>query len=129
MFKRMRYQQGSLRLVERKNGQRVWEFRWWQTQVNGSRKRPKIVIGSLKEYPDESSAQKAADALTINEQIPRQQLKQLCIATLVEHYREHELPDIFYQTPVTGAEPEERARPATRFRNRHKAFGNLLSRQ
>lgn len=97
MFKRTRYQQGSLRLVERKNGQKVWEFRWWQTRVDGSKERPKIVIGSLEEYPNESSAQRAVDALriTINEQTPRQQLKQISIATLVEHYREHELPDIF----------------------------------
>ena len=109
MFKRTRYQQGSLRLVERKNGQKVWEFRWWQTRIDGSKNRPKIVIGSLEEYPNESSAQRAVDALriTINEQTPRQQLKQISIATLVEHYREHELPDIFYKTPPTDDEPEE----------------------
>ncbi|MGB9120678.1 MAG: hypothetical protein WCE73_08670 [Candidatus Angelobacter sp.] len=46
--------------------------------------------------------------ITINEQTPRQQLKQISIATLVEHYREHELPDIFYKTPPTDDEPEER---------------------
>jgi integrase len=109
MFKRTRYQQGSLHLVERKNGQKVWEFRWWQTRIDGSKKRPKIIIGSLEEYPNESSAQMAVDALriTINEQTPRQQLKQISIATLVEHYREHELPDIFYKTPPTDDEPEE----------------------
>lgn len=109
MFKRTRYQQGSLRLVERKNGQKVWEFRWWQTRIDGSKNRPKIVIGSLEEYPNESSAQRAVDALriTINEQTPRQQLKQISIATLVDHYREHELPDIFYKTPPTDDEPEE----------------------
>jgi len=45
--------------------------------------------------------------ITINEQTPRQQLKQISIATLVEHYREHELPDIFYKTPPTDDEPEE----------------------
>ncbi|MFL6389160.1 MAG: tyrosine-type recombinase/integrase [Terriglobales bacterium] len=88
---------------------KVWEFRWWQTRIDGSKKRPKIIIGSLEEYPNESSAQIAVDALriTINEQTPRQQLKQISIATLVEHYREHELPDIFYKTPPTDDEPEE----------------------
>jgi hypothetical protein len=67
------------------------------------------VIGSLEEYPNESSAQRAVDALriTINEQTPRQQLKQISMATLIEHYRQQELPDIFYKTPVTDGEPEE----------------------
>jgi integrase len=99
MSKRMRYQQGSLRLVERKNGQKLWEFRWWQTRVDGRKKRPKIVIGTLEEYPNESAAQRAVDALqiTINDQTPRQQLKLISITTLVQHYREHELPDIFYK--------------------------------
>jgi len=51
----------------------------------------------LDEYPNESKAQAAADALrlTINEQTPRQQLKEITIATLVQHYREHEMPDVF----------------------------------
>ena len=45
----------------------------------------------------EYKAQAAADALrlTINEQTPRQQLKEITIATLVQHYREHEMPDVF----------------------------------
>jgi integrase len=51
----------------------------------------------LDEYPNESTAQAAADALrlTINEQTPRQQLKEITIATLVQHYGEHEMPDVF----------------------------------
>jgi hypothetical protein len=85
-------------------------FRCWQTRIDGSKTRPKIVIGSLEEYPNESPARIAVYALriTISEQTPRQQLKQISIATLVEHYREHELPDIFYKTPPTDDEPEER---------------------
>jgi integrase len=59
----------------------------------------------LDEYPNESRAQAAADALrlTINEQTPRQQLKEITIATLVQHYREHEMPDVFSKKrPVIG---------------------------
>jgi integrase len=101
--------QGDLRLVERANGQKVWEFRWWQTRIDGSKKRPKIVIGTLEEYPSEAAAQRAVDALriTINEQTPRQQLEQISVATLVGHYRQHELPDIFYKTPPQCEESEE----------------------
>ena len=109
MFKRTRYQHGSLGVVERKNGQKVWVFRWWQTRIDGSKKRPKIVVGSLKDYPTKSDAQRAVEALriTINEQTPRQQLREISVATLVQHYREHELPDIFDKTPPLREVPEE----------------------
>jgi hypothetical protein len=59
--------------------------------------------------PNKSDAQRAVEALrlTINEQTPRQQLRDISIGTLVEHYREHALPDIFYETPPRHEEPEE----------------------
>ena len=96
-MRRTRYQQGGLRLVERKGGTKVWEFRWYETQTDGSRKRPKVVIGTFEEYPTESFAQAALDALrlTINDKTPRQQLNEISLLTLVQHYREHEMPDIF----------------------------------
>lgn len=51
-----------------------------------------------------------------NEQTPRQQLQEISIETLVEHYRQHEMPDIFYkkkQLPDTVAEDENRKSYAT----------------
>jgi len=33
-MKRIRYQQGTLRLEERTNGSRVWEYRWYETQLS-----------------------------------------------------------------------------------------------
>jgi len=33
----------------------------------------------------------------LNEQTPRQQLKEISFATLVQHYSQHEMPDIFYK--------------------------------
>src|ERR1035441_7204805 len=32
-MKRIRFQQGTLRLEERANGNRVWEYRWYETQI------------------------------------------------------------------------------------------------
>ena len=97
MFGRTRYQEGSLTLEERKRGPAVWVYRWWQKDTAGKPVRRKVQLGNLEEYPNESRAQAAADALrlTINEKTPRQQLKEISIATLVQHYREHEMPDIF----------------------------------
>jgi integrase len=97
LFGRTRYQEGSLALEARKRGPAVWVYRWWEKDTEGKPVRRKAQLGNLEEYPNESRAQSAADALrlTINEKTPRQQLKEISIATLVQHYREHEMPDVF----------------------------------
>src|SRR6266852_7072347 len=68
LFRRTRYQEGSLRLEERKRGPAVWVYRWWEKNTEGKPVRRKAQIGSLEEYPNESRAQAAADSvrLTIN---------------------------------------------------------------
>ena len=75
-MKRMRYQQGTLLLEERKNGTRVWEYRWYETQIDGSRRRRSAMVGTVDEYPNESVAQKAVVAIrtNINSETPRGQL-------------------------------------------------------
>ena len=118
MFRRARHQQGSLQRVRRKSGETVWEFRWRETQIDGRRKYRKIVVGRVEEIKTESDAQSAVDALrlTINEQTPRQQLKEIRFGTLVQHYRQHEMPDVFYkksQVPEDVAEDESRKSYAT----------------
>jgi integrase len=97
LFGRTRYQHGSLRLEERKRGPAVWVYRWWERDIQGKPVRRKAQLGNLQEFPKESHAQAAADALrlTINDRTPRQQLKEITIATLVQHYREYEMPDVF----------------------------------
>jgi hypothetical protein len=72
----------------------------------------------VEDFKTESDAQKAVDALrlTINEQTPRQQLKEISFETLVQHYRQHEMPDIFYkksELPEKIAEDENRKSYAT----------------
>src|SRR5262249_60771489 len=72
-MRRTSYQQGSLKLAERKKG-KVWEFRWREVQMDGSIRRKNIVIGTLEEFPNESVAQGAVDTirLEINQQTPQQ---------------------------------------------------------
>ena len=99
MFRRVRHQKGSLQRVRRKSGQNVWIFRWYEIQSDGAKRYRKVVVGTVEEFKTESDAQKAVDALrlTINEQTPRQQLKEISFDTVVQHYRQHEMPDIFYK--------------------------------
>ena len=118
MFRRARHQKGSLQRVKRKSGQDVWIFRWYEIQPDGSKTYRKAVLGAVEEYKTETEAQTAADALrlTINEQTPRQQLRAITIDTLVQHYRQHEMPDIFYkgaQIPQEIAEDENRKTHST----------------
>jgi integrase len=109
-MRRTSYQKGSLKLADRKKG-KVWEFLWREVQLDGSIRRKHIVIGTQEEFPTESAAQTAVDAirLEINQQTPQQLIKKISFETLVNHYRQHELPDIFNKTkPTPDAADEDR---------------------
>ena len=109
-MRRTSYQKGSLRLADRKKG-KVWEFLWREVQLDGTIRRKHIVIGTQEDLPTESSAQAAVDAirLEINQQTPQRLIKSISFETLVNHYRQHELPDIFNKTkPGLDAADEDR---------------------
>lgn len=94
LFRRTTYQQGSLKLEERKRGPHVWVFRWWDTDANGTRVYRKQQVGDLSEYPNETAAKAAVDTLrlTINHQSQRNGVSQMTVQSLWEHYRREELP-------------------------------------
>jgi len=105
---RVRHQRGSLQREKRqKSGETVWVFRWYEVQLDGTRRYRKAVIGTVSEFKTEAEAQKAADSLRldVNEQTPRQKLQAISFETLVEHYRQHELPDVVHGTRPLGSEP------------------------
>ncbi len=106
MFQRTRYQQGTIARVKRKQGPDCWIFRWRETDINGSRVRRKAVLGTVKEYPTESSALKAAESLriTINGEQPQPSQQPVSVRALVDHFKKHEL------SLVQGAEDEEEGR-------------------
>src|ERR1700730_4560336 len=94
LFRRTRYQQGSLNLEERKKGPAVWVYRWWEKDVDGKSVRRKLQVGDAGKYPTESAAQAAADALrlTINNHSQRKARHRTTVNTLWEHYTSEELP-------------------------------------
>lgn len=94
MFKRARYQYGSLVLEERKRGPAVWVYRWWERDINGKPVRRKLQVGSVERYATESAAQGAADhlRLTINNPSSHIPLRRTTVAILWEHYCREELP-------------------------------------
>jgi hypothetical protein len=107
-MRRVRHQRGSLQREKRqKSGETVWVFRWYEVQLDGTKKYRKAVIGTVSEFKTEAEAQKVADSLRldVNEQTPRQKLHAISFETLVEHYRQHELPDVVHGTRPLGSEP------------------------
>lgn len=93
-MRRTRYQEGSLRLRERP-GQKTWEYRWYELQIDGSRRRRSVNLGTIQEYPTEAAALKAASALraNINIETPRAQIHAVSFETLIEHYRLKEMAE------------------------------------
>jgi len=94
LFKRTSYQQGSLKLEERKRGPSIWVFRWWDTGLNGKRVYRKQQVGDLSQYPNETAAKAASNALrlTINNQSQRNRVSQMTVEALWKHYSSEELP-------------------------------------
>jgi integrase len=110
-MRRASYQRGTLRTIRRKDGSTVWEYRWRETQIDGTRRRRATIVGTLEDYPNASLVQTAVDALrlTINQQTPQALVKNISVETLVNHYREHELPEIFSKKNP-GSPPGEEQR-------------------
>ena len=102
-MRRSRFQQGSLQLVERAGSRKAWEYRWYEVQPDGSRRRRNLVLGTLEQYPNETAAQRAVAALRadINAESPRMNLTPMSVQTLVEHYREKELGEDSGKTYAT----------------------------
>ena len=102
-MRRSRFQQGSLQLVERKGGRKAWEYRWYEVQPDGSRRRRNLVLGTLEQYPNETAAQKAVAVLRvdINAESPRMNLAPISIQMLIDHYREKELGEDSGKTYAT----------------------------
>ena len=79
--------------MERAGSRKAREYRWYEVQPDGSRRRRNLVLGTLEQYPNETAAQRAVAVLRadINAERPRMNLTPISVQTLVEHYREKEL--------------------------------------
>src|SRR6266852_1140556 len=104
MFRRTRYQQGSLQRIRRKRGPDCWVFRWYEPNGVGRRQYRKAVVGTVEQYPTKSSAQTAVSALrlTINQEAPRSRWQPILIQDLINHYKETEL-----RLDVSEGDPDE----------------------
>ena len=52
MFTRTRYQQGCLtRKKSPRRGHDVWEFRYYDVDAHGRRRRRSVTVGTVADYP------------------------------------------------------------------------------
>jgi integrase len=86
-------QNGSIMRSTRSHGPDVWEFRWREAGADGKRKHRRMVIGSIAQFSDKSSALLEVAALRreINLNDPRLSLQPVTVSELVNHYRQREL--------------------------------------
>ena len=90
---RKRYQRGSLITEKRKTGPAVWAYSWREPANNGSTTQRKRIIGTKKEYPTESLAWKAVEALQLDINVETVGNTTLTVGQLIEHYKSIELAD------------------------------------
>jgi integrase len=92
-FTRDRYQQGSLRRVQRANGPDVWEFRF-STYENGARKQRQLTL-STKKYPSEAAVKRKVEALLLklNAGNSAAALQEPTLGAVIEVYTREEMPE------------------------------------
>ncbi len=95
MFTRTRYQYGSLRTKKRHNGADAWEFRYYFQDSDGKRKRQYATIGTREQYPTQSDARKAVQALLLklNAETPRAEWEVTSFGALIDKFVEEEMSE------------------------------------
>jgi integrase len=87
------YQDGYIRRTKRRAGPDRWEFLWRETDHSGIRIRRTAIIGTVEQYPTETSASAAANGLRmqINTDVHRNHLKPISVGDLIDHYVQTDL--------------------------------------
>src|SRR5438309_5947729 len=86
-------QHGSLALVSRKEGPAVWQFRWSEKDLHGTRVQRKRVIGTVERYPDEAAARAATAILLAEANSGKARISSgsITVAQLCDHFEQREL--------------------------------------
>ena len=82
---------------KRAKGADVWEFRYYETQADGMRKRKATFVGTTNQYKNRSDARVAVEALLLkrNEEKRQHHLGAATFGGIIDRYIEEELPELF----------------------------------
>jgi integrase len=89
-----RYQHGSLKIEQRKNGPAVWVYRWRQAAGRGQTIRRKKILGTTAKIKTHSDAEKKAAALRVDiNALSDAPATVMSVGQVVEHFTLVELPN------------------------------------
>jgi integrase len=98
---RKRYQQGSLTTEKRKNGEKVWVYRWRELVLEGGTVQRKRIVGTKQQYSTKSAALKAVEGLQLDINAAAVSGGSLTVDQLIEHYKDIELAETNSKTART----------------------------
>ena len=93
-----RYQNGSLTKRSNRFSDDVWQFRFYETTLEGRRSRTSISVGTLAQFPTKSDALRVIEPLRIRLNLYHRFGRPVSIGALMDHYVEHELPQRRHST-------------------------------
>ncbi len=84
---------GCMQRNSRKEGPDVWQFRWSETRLDGTRLYHKKIIGTVEQYPDEDSARRSVVGLVseLNTDGRPTNSSTMTVAQLCDHFEQREL--------------------------------------
>ena len=86
-------QRGRMQRNSRKEGPDVWQFRWSETRLDGTRLYHKKIIGTVEQYPEEDAARRSVVGLVseLNTDGRPTNSSTMTVAQLCDHFEQREL--------------------------------------
>jgi integrase len=86
-------QRGCMQRNSRKEGPDVWQFRWSETRLDGTRLYHKKIIGTVEQYPEEDAARRSVVGLVseLNTDGRPTNSSTMTVAQLCDHFEQREL--------------------------------------
>ena len=97
-MKRRRYQYGCLTKKSNRLTEDVWQFRYYETTLEGHRCRRSTSVGTVAQYPTKAAALRVIEALRLRLNLHRRFGRPVSVGGLVDRYVEHELPERRHST-------------------------------
>ena len=92
MFKRQRYQFGSVERKARKKGPDVWALRYREHLLDGTNCHKSLVVGTVAQHATESQARRAAQTLLLRINADKPSAGAVTFGAVIDRYLAEELP-------------------------------------
>jgi len=91
--RRTRYQFGTIERKKRKIGPDVWVLRYYVQNASGGRSYASRIIGNLKQYPTETLARRAAEAIRMEANPEKPGYVPATLGAVIDRYSREDLPE------------------------------------